>query len=222
MYEDAKKRGQVGLNKSQLDPLVQQYFKTYCIPTNRSVSEFMQLFFLDRQQTVDYHKRNQKFFKSIKKKDKSALTDDEWEKISSTDRNIKSNRYFRDEEVRQYFFNNFSTFITKSLEFEDPDLVEGGYAYFLNVTIPMSERFYASGYLEAITGLDSTELAIKAHLDKKITTLDKHFRFNTDHFRMRANKFFKSLFRDLALGWIFSRIIQKKERSDNKTPKNKS
>ena len=44
MYEDAKKRGQVGLNKSQLDPLVQQYFKTYCIPTNRSISEFMQLF----------------------------------------------------------------------------------------------------------------------------------------------------------------------------------
>ena len=39
-------------------------------------------------------------------------------------------------------------------------IVEAGFEYFLNVTIPMSERFYASKYAEKKTGVIDREEAI--------------------------------------------------------------
>jgi len=152
-------------NKAKLDALTNSYFNTYLNSNARGIGEFCCLFLKDDEKTVERFKSSLNSLPTIPKNLDEITT--EHEKIITNFFNESAQtRYFKEKEIWMYYF---SAFCSRCNGFEK-EIMQQGFEYFLNVSCPMSQKFYNSGYAEYKTDSQDTEEAIVI-LCKKNTTI---------------------------------------------------
>lgn len=138
-------------NTLKLNKLTKDYFNKNVDKHPRSIGEWFGIFFRDTSDTL-------KFFNDLQNSHFSIF-----ESIKEFERNKSENRYFHDTGAWRYFRSAFAERVTEFKEIETQE----GFEYFLNVIIPMSQRFYDSGYAQAKTGKSELEGALRQLYYKK-------------------------------------------------------
>ena len=210
MYLDGKANG----NFAILEVMVTQYFQKYCVNDNaRGIAEFLQLFLKDDQKTINlWSKKNGELIVLKDKVDSGSISSEEKALLADTvlelHDEIRQTRYFQNPEVYSYFLKKF---FLRLKDFED-EYVKTSFEYFLNVSIPLSEKFYASGYIQEQTKIADLEVALnkKFSLDKskQIGNIDEVFKSDmTPQKKNRGQKMELFLFRISRLLAVFMMLI---------------
>ncbi len=165
MYLDAKANG----NHAAVETMASQYFRSYCVNNNpRGVAEFFQIFFKDDTRTTDlWGPFNEKNIILKYKVENGSISIKEEELLTNsilefTDE-VRQTRYFQNPEIYNFYFEKF---ISRLREFED-EYVKKSFEYFLNISIPLSEKFYASGYIQDQTEVTNLEEALNKKFSRK-------------------------------------------------------
>ena len=140
-----------------LDLLTRQYFEKYVSNQPRSLGEFFDIFFLGVESTTHKFLELETELPFPPIVDSYLYSDKERDSIQRFIQGARQSRYFDNENAWNYYFE---AFVERVKEFSHEE-VRKGFEYFLNVQIPMNERFYASGYAQHMTGIDDLEGALQ-------------------------------------------------------------
>ena len=186
-------------NTATLNEFTYGYFNKYVKNDRRSIGEWFSIFFKDTSDTLQIFRELQQSHISIKN-------------IAAFEGGAAEYRYFSDNGSWRYFRTAFAERVKKLSQNETQE----GFEYFLNVIIPMSQRFYDSGYPQAKTGKSELEDALK-QLYYKRPENEPRIRelLDTPQSRNAFHQFFKeTVWESIVLGF-FSMLFKK----DKKEPK---
>jgi len=198
-------------NKDKLDVMTNSYFKTYLNSDARGIGEFWCLFLRDDEKTVERFKSSQSSLFPMPKTLKEVTTEHS-EIITHFFDESAQTRYFKEKEIWIYYF---SAFCARCRDFKK-DTVQQGFEYFLNVSCPMSQKFYNSGYAEYKTGLQDTEEAI-VNLCKQNTTISEFRVKNNRYSLLSIWQYFKqTLFEAILLSFLTKFFSKKPHQTKDK------
>ena len=186
-------------NTATLNEFTYGYFNKYVKNDWRSVGERFSIFFKDTSDILQIFRELQQSHISIKN-------------IAAFEGGAAEYRYFSDNGSWRYFR---TAFVERVKKFKQSETQEG-FEYFLNVIIPMSHRFYDSGYPQAKTGKSELEDALKQLYYKRPKNEPRISELlDTPQSRNAFHQFFKeTVWESIVLGF-FSMLYKK----DKKEPK---
>lgn len=186
-------------NTATLNEFNYGYFNKYIKNDPRSIGEWFSIFFQDTSDTLQSFSKLQRSGVSI-------------ENIVAFEEHAAEKRYFSNTGSWRYYR---SAFAERVKTFKQNEAKEG-FEYFLNVIIPMGQRFYDSGYPQAKTGKSELEDALR-QLYYKRPENEPRIRelLDTPQSRNAFTQFFKeTVWESIVLGF-FSMLFKK----DKKEPK---
>ena len=186
-------------NTATLNEFTSGYFNKYVKNDRRSIGEWFSIFFRDTSDTLQTFRELQHDHVSIKN-------------IAAFERGAAENRYFSDNGSWRYFRSAFAERVKKFKQNETQE----GFEYFLNVIIPMSQRFYDSGYPQAKTGKSELEDALRQlYYKRPENELQIRELLDTPQSRNAFTQFFREMVWESIVLGFFSMLFKK----DKKEPK---